>query len=258
MSHVVESVSKRLKGSTPAEVFLTLAPSEKDGLALAYLDELKARLDRAGQLQVERAATGVDLPPPRPETPEPDRRTKASAPLPSRSELYDRPEVMYDEAGVCRLGNQERQAFRKWAGRGGRNFADWLARAEAAVKPRLSVQSQAWFEADWYPGGAFAYHEMKRAEQLELRLSETVARVVAETRLELTRDLLHTEFALGTGEKVTWGDATADQHEQRAALLRLNSVANVDAESRHRKAIEMLRDAGASRLSELAIPAQAA
>ena len=53
------------------------------------------------------------------------------------------------------------------------------------------------------------------------------------------------------GQVVTWGDATRDQHEMRAAFLDDMAAATVETANRHRRAVKVLAEAGVDTLNEL-------
>lgn len=71
-------------------------------------------------------------------------------------------------------------------------------------------------------------------------------------RLEVSEQLLTSEFALGDGRTVTWGEATLDDHRTRVRIGTNNAVANMEDAARHTAAINMLLESGSSRLVELA------
>jgi hypothetical protein len=64
------------------------------------------------------------------------------------------------------------------------------------------------------------------------------------------RKLLRESFALGDGQRVAWGEATAEQHEQRIAFLAKQRDGLAATMERHRRALEIIRAAGASCLGE--------
>lgn len=126
-------------------------------------------------------------------------------------------------------------------------FDEWYRRmrvqAEAAGPIQLEI-----FEEDWHPDGVHA----RRRERMAGRITSLVATMAAEIRLETTRELLESVFALGDGVEVTWGDATVEQHRQRIALLVGNATGNVEAAVRHEAAIQMIAAADARCLREVA------
>jgi hypothetical protein len=73
----------------------------------------------------------------------------------------------------------------------------------------------------------------------------------AHVRLETTRELLETSFALGDGAETTWGEATVDQHQQRIDLLVKGASGTIETASRHAAAINMIQAAGVGHLNEV-------
>lgn len=71
-----------------------------------------------------------------------------------------------------------------------------------------------------------------------------------EVIVEWTTELLEASIALPDGTLVTWGEATAEQHEARKAMLEHNVFANAEAAARHEQALLLLRETGASNLNE--------
>jgi hypothetical protein len=88
--------------------------------------------------------------------------------------------------------------------------------------------------------------------RLQKIIDEFADKIRVETRLELTRELLSAEFALGDGRTVTWGDATAHDHAQRIDLLLKNAHGSVETANRHRVAIAMLAEHETATLREIA------
>ena len=65
--------------------------------------------------------------------------------------------------------------------------------------------------------------------------------------------LLGTTFALGDGKPpVRWGEATADQHRQRAEMLERIASGTFATANRHREAAAEIESAGVSCLNDLA------
>lgn len=96
---------------------------------------------------------------------------------------------------------------------------------------------QAWGKYD-----ALAAHQMRTLiDHIEQR-----------TRIEVTQELLSSVFALGDNVRVTWGEATVAQHEQRITLLLKNAEGNIDTAKRHQAAVEMITEAGVDTLADLA------
>jgi len=141
------------------------------------------------------------------------------------------------------LDAHERKKFRRWLGK---DFADWYERARAAAA-NTDERSVAFFESNWHPDGPMAYYEELRRKQIYKLIYE----VAAQTRLEVTTELLNTQIALGDGTMVTWGTATVEQHRQRIEMLAKNASGIVETAARHGSAIAMITDANATCLNEL-------
>jgi hypothetical protein len=96
---------------------------------------------------------------------------------------------------------------------------------------------------------------MERMAEIDRRLVSRISTIVDEyvdgLRIEWTAELLGSEFALGDGTRVTWGDATAEQHRARAEMFQNNAVANLEGAARHQKALEALEQSGATTLREM-------
>lgn len=133
-----------------------------------------------------------------------------------------------------------RARFRTWCGD---RFEEWQERAEKLVTEKCPEQLDM-FRSDWHPGGPTAARYALMAEII----NEYAFRV----RLELTAELLGSEFALGDGRRVTWGEASTEDHEQRIRMLTSNAVANAEAAARHQAAITIIADAGVERLRQVA------
>lgn len=65
-----------------------------------------------------------------------------------------------------------------------------------------------------------------------------------------TSDLLGSQFAVGDGQTVTWGQATAGQHLARIQLLTQNARGNLEAIRRHEAAIATIAERHAICLDE--------
>lgn len=77
------------------------------------------------------------------------------------------------------------------------------------------------------------------------------AQVKKEARLELTKELLESTFALGDGRHVSWGQATMHDHVQRIELLMRNAAGSVVTAKLHEEAIRLIQEADAGCLNEL-------
>lgn len=83
------------------------------------------------------------------------------------------------------------------------------------------------------------------------RREALVNKINLDAVMEWTVELLDSEFAMPTGERVTWGRATAAQHAERVRMLQQNAVANMEASARHDAALLALAESGAMCLDEL-------
>lgn len=94
-----------------------------------------------------------------------------------------------------------------------------------------------------------AQEEITRRHHEEMyRIIDNYAR---DLKVQWTAELLGADFALADGTRVTWGDATVDQHQERAALFQRNAVANAEGAARHLQAIEQLQSSGCATLADL-------
>ena len=153
----------------------------------------------------------------------------------------------YDEIQALRDGAQEE--FREWCGDG---FGAWLSRAEKDVGAECQRHPMApgdhyrcrrartRLDELYYPGG-----------WMKASTDRWIARIAAQTRLEVTAELLDVKFALGNGTKVTWGKATVEQHRQYVAMLSTQVAGVAETAARHAAAIRMCEEAGVSCLGEL-------
>jgi len=135
---------------------------------------------------------------------------------------------------------RQRKRFKTWCGD---KFDEWFDRGLKAAEERGGkdpgyFQSQ-WLGDYWEPG----FHD---------RLNEIVTNYAADIRLETTKELLSSVFALGDGTQVTWGSATVEQHQQRIKMLMKNVEGTMETAIRHEAAVKMIQAAGVKRLIEVA------
>ena len=71
-----------------------------------------------------------------------------------------------------------------------------------------------------------------------------------EIRLELTHELLESQFATGDGARVSWGEATIEQHAARAAWLERQATGTAETAVRHHVAVDLLRRSQCNTLAE--------
>ena len=174
-----------------------------------------------------------------------EARAEAEARTAERGrERGDEYQALFDDPTRYRGNAAHREGFRQWAGD---RFEEWYQRGHEAAATR-GDREVAFFESDWYDGGVRAYWEDRRIGQTR----ELIKTVERETRLETTRELLATMFALGDGTETTWGQATVSEHEQRITMLAKNAAGVIETAARHQAAIRMITTAGVACLNELA------
>lgn len=158
----------------------------------------------------------------------------------------DSPEAYAAVPGLALTQARERRAFREWMGDA---FPAWLERLKSAWGERRRDDNYHYALSHWHPSGYEDYYHELRVEEV----TAMVHRVAAQVRLETTEELLSSVFALGDGgERVTWGEATTEQHQKRIELLVGNAAGNVETAARHQAAIRMISEAGAGCLREAA------
>lgn len=69
--------------------------------------------------------------------------------------------------------------------------------------------------------------------------------------VEWTADLLASTFALRDGTRVTWADATQQQHRDRIEMLVKQAAGTVETAALHEKALREIAEAGVKRLGDL-------
>ena len=92
-------------------------------------------------------------------------------------------------------------------------------------------------------------------EKVKTAVSNRVAEIARETRSMISSEwtgLLSTTFVLPDGTRVTWADATIEQHEARAEHLEKQAATRLETASLHRKAISDLRERHVATLGALA------
>lgn len=109
-------------------------------------------------------------------------------------------------------------------------------RAEEEHRYYLFVHDPAAYDEQYGLGGA---------------IRRLIATVREEARIELTHELLSSTFALGDGQRVTWGTATYEQHQRRITLLEANVLANSETLKRHYAALKLLDEHQVAILNEV-------
>jgi hypothetical protein len=156
------------------------------------------------------------------------------------------------------MSAEEADKFRMWCGDA--RYEEWNQRAHSVIteqpeKNRLSLGREMFFE-NFHPGGPTAYRQEEKwrfeTERHQL-IAELLKKYKETIRLELTEELLGSIFALGDGRRVTWGEATRAEHEQRIDMLAKNANANAAAAARHMAAVSMIEEAGVERLADIPV-----
>ena len=239
----MEMSRRRQKDRTVAVAFLaTLDEATRDELAIAAIADLVWDIRRERQRAVEKAAEVKAPPAPH------DVAKAAEADLTTYfGRVLEDPTQAYSDTGTPFSQRRNRDKFRRWCGP--ERFSEWLPRARVAVDntDELPDYARSLFDGDWHPDGPAA----AARERHVARMVDLIAEFRQEIRLEVTAELLETQFALGDGRRVTWGEATEADHRKRIALLSNNAAANLEVAARHEVAIQMLADAGLSCLSEM-------
>jgi hypothetical protein len=101
--------------------------------------------------------------------------------------------------------------------------------------------------------------EFKRRSDRNRQYNDEIQRAVdifieetaQEAGIAWTSALLTSTFALPDGTRVKWGEATVDQHQQRASMFSKQATAAVENAARHINAIRDIEKAGAGCLNDL-------
>lgn len=116
--------------------------------------------------------------------------------------------------------------------------------------PKGSRRYWEWVQST--PEGKRYQEEEERFESLKWgAITAAINDFAHNLRMEWTQELLSQEFALTDGSRVTWGDATIEQHRERADLFARNAAANAEGAARHQLAVEELERAGCPTLGDL-------
>ena len=173
------------------------------------------------------------------------------------------PEMAYEALRENNYAGVREMAARYLAGAA----TDLLRERTAAAEKRAEQQRQEQWRASWDanddgPGGRerrkWEDRERRadeewaeRKAELQRNLDDAIAEWKGQLRIEWTAELLDSTFAMRDGTRVAWGDATVEQHRERAEMFEANAIANAQGAARHRYAIDALEAAGARSLREL-------
>lgn len=123
------------------------------------------------------------------------------------------------------------------------------------LSPGIPRDSVEWIEyAETEIGQcAISALESRAKEEVErqARRDALINKVKLDAMIEWNEKLLGTEFALADGSRVTWRNATAEQHRARIEMLHVNAGANIEAAARHEAALAVLAESGAACLGEV-------
>ena len=97
----------------------------------------------------------------------------------------------------------------------------------------------------------FARRKKEIDDEFTRGIQKILDDVASKIRLEVTEELLSSVFALGDGRRVTWGEATVDDHKTRIVMLENQMIGTGQTASLHMKAIEMIQSNGVMKLADV-------
>jgi hypothetical protein len=160
-------------------------------------------------------------------------------------DIWDSPGLLTTRAAP-RLNSTERLKFRRWCKAEGHDFDGWLDKLLTAAPEKLAEG----LKINWIPGYKTPSEEERERDFFKTTLGY-IEEYAQSVRLEVTAELLGTEFPLPDGRLVTWAEATVDDHELRADDLVEMAAGAFGGAALHRRAIEMLQRHGAKTLGDL-------
>jgi hypothetical protein len=119
--------------------------------------------------------------------------------------------------------------------RGTKAWYTWLDSPEGAAQKDLEIE--------------YEREDDERKARWNKELIGIIQRHKEELRMEWNDELLRSDFALADGTKVTWGDASREQHEWRVDMHEKNAAAGIEGAARHRAAISLLDQSGSVSLN---------
>lgn len=150
----------------------------------------------------------------------------------------------FDHPQIFHGNKRQRLKFAEWCGD---RFGDWYKRG-LALAESFGRKEADYFRWDWDEDGG----QNERFGSMWSNLMKTWEEEVERVRLETTKELLSSSFALGDGTQVTWGSATVEQHDQRIKMLMKNVEGTMETAVRHGAAVKMIQTAGVKCLAEVA------
>jgi len=85
-------------------------------------------------------------------------------------------------------------------------------------------------------------------ETFKASIDKAFAILKYEWHVEWTEELLAAKIPLPDGSTIEFGDATREQHIERARIHRRNTMLNMESAARHEKAVEAMNESGARTL----------
>lgn len=164
----------------------------------------------------------------------------ASAYLLAQVKMRNRAVTLNVERDSERVPEPPRPTYDSEPNWGTRAWAAWAEKPENEERASKTLAIQAEKE-QWRVNVELGRQRM---------LTDILDKYRDELRMEWTSELLNSEFALGDGTTVRWGDATMEQHEYRYQLHARNAQAGLEGAARHREAIATLNVTGAATLRE--------
>lgn len=95
-----------------------------------------------------------------------------------------------------------------------------------------------------------ATHRTRATAITHERVTALAARIVERTTQDWGQ-LLDKAFALADGTRVTWGEATVEQHEARADMLKIMAAGDLETAALHMSAVRDIRAGNAETLGEV-------
>ena len=133
-----------------------------------------------------------------------------------------------NEKAATMLNARDEEAF----GRGWRGFVDWMLHDFDAANQYLKQQKMLFGLTEW--GTPLTANQILRLK--DDLLSEKVRR---------------TQFSIEDRKRVSWGAATATDHQVAADLVAKFVKGNIETHTRHVVAIDLIKEAGAECLNDL-------
>lgn len=105
-----------------------------------------------------------------------------------------------------------------------------------------------WWEEVEGPAQAAQAESWNRIQDM---IQDSITTRAQEMFAEWTAELLSSTFALADGTRVTWAEATAQQHRDRIAMLTKQAAGTIETAALHERALRDMGQAGVTRLADL-------